>query len=90
MHKKSFLWLWLYMLAVCTGLSLPVHADTTFPPADWYAVLHTQLSDKLMWINENGVQATIQPPQIPNEQQGPKGGHQIASSYKGLLYLKKN
>lgn len=83
MPKKSFLWLWACLLAIWGGLSLPVAADTTLPPADWYAVLYTPLGQDLIWINEDGVQATIERPKVPNEKQGPQGGHDIRISPDG-------
>lgn len=60
-----------------------VGAQQNLPPADWYAVLETQLAQNLVWINADGVQATSPRPRLENEAAGPTAEHEIRISPDG-------
>ena len=55
------------LLALLAAVSAAT-AQTTLPPAPWYAVLWTRGSDQLHWINGAQVAHSLQRPRLPQEQ----------------------
>ena len=54
------------LLLLLLSIALVAQA-AELPAADWYAVTWVEETDTLHWINENGEQASISRPQLPNE-----------------------
>ena len=82
MYRKSFLTLFISLLSAAL-FGLQAVAAEDLPASNWYAVLHTQPSDQLVWINATGEQARISRPKMPNEQPILTGDEQILISPDG-------
>lgn len=82
MYRKSFFAICISLLAAA-WFGLHAVAAEDLPAATWYAVLNTQLSDQLVWINAQGVQATINRPHLPNEMPGPDAPRDVRISPDG-------
>lgn len=64
----------LLLLQLCLLLILPTIAQAAqpLPASPWYVVLYMPENDMLIWVNQNGQQASIARPKLPNENATPE------------------
>jgi hypothetical protein len=61
-HLKRF-----FILVILGLMAISASAAQPIPAAPWYAVLWVRGGDRLYWVNQNGLQASLQRPLLPDE-----------------------
>lgn len=84
--KRTFILLTLLLLFVTSSAfafkdeAIPAPAAQTLPTGEWWAWVFVPQSDELHLLNEDGIQATIPRPQMPNEAPSRDANPQVSIS----------